>query len=333
MDYQILSNCRSGNDKIRPKITKIHCLTARVRFGEALCLGFDILSNLGEKITSRLSLFRLILEIIKVKNLLRKKSDEDLLNLPAIENPRKETAIEVCNILLSTAICCSPDHYAFLVLRSMSLTLKFGHSNDSPITFATYGMVLCALGEREEAYRFGQLSLQLMDRSESANRKWFPRASFLVHAAINPWSVPGRIAVKEGPRIISEALEICDHECSVYSAYSFCMNDYQAGTSIGIIEERLEQYMEFIKRFQQGPWLTLSLLLRQFLLNLMGKTQDPLLLDISRGGEGQDLICPTSEDKFSFQLQESTLVTHKLQLAYHFEFVSSCQETQNSFTS
>ena len=317
---EAISNCRSENDKIRSKTTRIHSLTARLRFREALGQGFQIISSLGEKLPASPSILCLIVELVKVKRLLRGKTDADLLNLPTIENSKKKSAIEVLSILEISAFCGNPDYFPLMVLRMMKLTLKYGKSDEAPIVFAPYGMILAALGEYDEAYRFGQLSLRLMDQSENARRKWFPCASFIVHAAINPWKIPGREAVKEFPQIIAGCMEICDYDCAVYSAYSYCINDYLVGNRIPVIEERLEQHMEFIRRFQQGPWLALSLLARQFLLNLMDETRDPLLLDFRSEDceEGRDYRAPTSGDKFSFQLQESTLVTHKLVLAYHF---------------
>ena len=98
------------------------------------------------------------------------------------------------------------------------------------------------------------------------------------------------------------------------------MNSFIAGDPLLTVKNRLDQHLEFIRHHKQGPWLALALITQQYLLNLMEKTENPQLLGVHCDEQkiGQDWLCPTNNDKFSFQLQDSILWALRLLLAYHF---------------
>ena len=330
---EVLANCRSPSDEIRPHLTRIRALNAQLRFTEALDGGMQVLSSLRERLPSKPSV---LCELVKVKRRLKGKTDEDLLNLARIDNKSKMSAIHVLINIQISAFCGNTDYFPFIVLRQVKLTLKYGINDASGIAFASYGMILTALGEYDEAYRFGQLSLRLLAQNESARAQWYPRVCFFVQGAINPWTKPIRTDLEALPATIAASMDNCDFENAVYSAYTYCINGYISGERIPVLEDRLEEHLEFIRHFKQGPWLALSLLARRFFLNLMGKTDEPLLLDFQSDEheEGRDYLCPTNNDKFSFQLQESTLVAHRMVLAYHLgdlDLALACRKAVRAF--
>ncbi|CAB9512265.1 Protein tyrosine kinase [Seminavis robusta] len=319
---EILEHCRSSNDKVTPHLTRMFSLGSRSMFQEAIDIGFHVLDSLGERMPSKPRLIYLIADLVKVKGRLKGKTDKDIMDLPMmdLDYKNKGVAISVLNMLCLYAFCARQDYYGLLILRMVKLTLKYGLCRESSYAFACYGMVLCALGEFDDAYRYAQLSLQLLEQDKSMGGGLHPRVNFVVYAAIAPWKQPLRSTLDAIRGTIASAMDTCDHECFVYSAYTLGIQVYLSGENLAATEEELNQHMEIMAHFKQGPWLLLASMLRTVLRNWQGKSEDPLALEFA--SDMQD-----SSNKFDFQLQVSTLNAHRLCLSYHFGDIDSALAT------
>ena len=184
---EILSNCRSPRDEIRPHVTRMMSLSSRVRFKEALQEGFHILSsNLGGHFPSKPWTGFLIRDMMSLQRRLRRKSNDYLLSLPKLDDTSKMAAIEVLGQMSLSAFCGFPEWFPFIVVKTLKLTLKFGLGDASGYAFASYGLLLAHTGDYDQAYRYGMLGLRMVNQSETAKLQWFPRVSFIVHAGISP---------------------------------------------------------------------------------------------------------------------------------------------------
>jgi len=274
------------------------------------------LESLGERLPKSTGLVYLIPEIIKIKWCLKGKCDIDILNLPVIEDTRKMGAMNTLAYMALYAFCGAPDLFPFIVLKMVKITMKYGICDSSCYAFTCYGMILCATGEFDAGYRFGQLALRLIEQDPAARRQWFPRVYFNVCAVIAPFTKSLRISSEEMSLGISAGMDCCDFECVVYTMCTHAMQSYTAGEKLSTVYERVENYLEFIKHFQQGPWLAMTLLLRRYLRNIMGRSDNPLALDFERDDNVLEKDKP-SDDKFTFQLLERTLNEHRMLLSYH----------------
>jgi len=314
---EILMNCRSPRDEIQPNVTRILSLSERGQFAEALQVGFRVLSEtLGESFPSKPRPVYLIMDIVKLQKKLKAKSDEELLSLPPMDNHYKMAAMHVLAHMAASAYCGGPDWFPFILCRLVNLSLKYGLSDASGFGLVSYAMIMTHVGDYDQACRFAELGHKMVLRDEYARSKWFSRVQFLVYAAIYPWKKPILESLDHLPAGIAAGLDSGDYESAAMTAYSNSMSRYIGGEQLSVVESRLDQYMIFIRQYRKGPWLSLSLLLQRFLLNVLGKTSDPKILE--RQEEGHACICPVKDDKMSFQLQDSTWAALQMVLAYHF---------------
>jgi hypothetical protein len=77
-----------------------------------------------------------------------------------------------------SSLIARPSFVPFIVLKLMKVTLQDGLSPWAANSFATYGMLCCTIGNVDDAFRFGHLALQLLERSQ--RREFLPR----VYAAV-----------------------------------------------------------------------------------------------------------------------------------------------------
>lgn len=175
-------NIQIFQDKLQAYATRIYSLGVRDQQQQAISEGKEVLKHLGETFPERLCKPRLLREMASVQRLLRGKSDAMLLRLPQMDDPFKLATIRILDLIFLSSLVSRPSFAPFVVLKLMKVTLQDGFSPWTANSFATYGMLCCTIGKVDEAFRFGQLSLQLLERSR--RREFLPRIYAVVYGTI-----------------------------------------------------------------------------------------------------------------------------------------------------
>ena len=201
------------------------------------------------------------------------------------------------------------------MLLKVKLSLKYGICDESCTGFASFGLMLCAIGDGSEAYRFAKLGLQLLDRTTARNQ-FMPSVYFLAYGWVAPFKIPLRSTFDKLQCAIATARDTCDFEFASSNAYLYLINLFVSGEKLAIIDERSAHFATMMKQFKHGPWLSLTLLLRQLVRCLMSKTGDTSLLN-SEGASASNME-ETHLNKRDFQIHQGTLASHRLIFASHF---------------
>jgi predicted ATPase len=126
------------------------------------------LSSLGFKMPRKAKLRHIVAKLAKVKFMLRRKTDEDLLNLPLTQDL---VIANVVKLLIHLCTYClmgdEKEMGVFSALLAIELTLKNGLSQHSPCAFVIYGVAEASIGNIDRAYRFGKLALKMLDGMHS----------------------------------------------------------------------------------------------------------------------------------------------------------------------
>jgi predicted ATPase len=126
------------------------------------------LRALGFKMPRKAKLRHIAAKLAKVKFMLRRKTNEDLLNLPLTQDLVDANVVKLLIDLGS--VCFMKNELemgAFSVLIAVELTLKNGLSQHSPCAFVIYGVLEAAIGNIDRGYRFGKLALEMLHRRHS----------------------------------------------------------------------------------------------------------------------------------------------------------------------
>lgn len=114
---------------------------------KGLNLGLQALKKLGEPFPKHANYLHITLAAIKINILLMGKTDEYFLSLPRMTtNPSKVAAMDLifsCSALLQ--YLCENELRVLFCLRMLSLTLKYGISENSSYAFAYWVSFLCDL--------------------------------------------------------------------------------------------------------------------------------------------------------------------------------------------
>lgn len=126
--------------------------------------------SLGIKMPDKVSIRHIAMKLIKVKLMLVRKSDHDLLSLPAtrVDDLLTTTAMKLLVYICSYGLLTEQKETAiFAALLAMELTLKRGISPLSPFAFAIYGVSQISLGNTKCGYRFGKIALSVLEKLTS----------------------------------------------------------------------------------------------------------------------------------------------------------------------
>jgi predicted ATPase len=273
---KVFLHARNAEDKIQAYATKIYALGVGDRAAEAIDTGILVLKGLGETFPSRYCKAHMKSEIRTVKKLLKGKSDEQLLRLPIVENKEKLAAMSILQVLYLNALVSRPDFAPFVALKVLKITLQYGLSVFASAAFATYGMLLVggALGEIDDAFRYGELGLVLLERFEAI--EYLPRVYAAFYGCIYPWKKPMRGTFKPLLRAHHVGMQTGDVLFAGLCANIYCFNAMDAGTPLGVIEPEWRGFQEVMLASKQKALVRMALPSIQTVHHYMGLSEDPL---------------------------------------------------------
>jgi predicted ATPase len=274
---QVLQNAtKSFRDKLRAVSTQVYALGARDRLDEAINVALDVLRLLGEPFPQSVSNATLAIETIRTKWVLRGKSDERILRLPKMTDPDKSAAMKMLNLAFLHAYQARPEYAPLIALRQVRLTIKCGLSPISACGFATYGMILCVMGDASQGYRYGQLALKIHEQFGAT--EYLPRIYAGVFGCIHHWTRPLRDALDYVEKASKMGFLTGDIEYGTLEANVYCVNALDAGCPLVEVENRLRHNCTIMSSYNQDTELGFARILLQGVLNLKGQALDPLEL-------------------------------------------------------
>lgn len=96
----------------------------------------DVLKNLGETFPVKSCKTTLALEMFKVKRLVNRKSNAQILRMELMKNEEKVAAMQILNITFLNALIVRPRLALFIQLKAVSITMKYGLTALSSVAFA-----------------------------------------------------------------------------------------------------------------------------------------------------------------------------------------------------
>jgi hypothetical protein len=275
----ILKNSRIFGDSVQARATRIYSYGMRdARQSDAVQDGVDVLRHLGVKLPRRGSRLRLAFELLRVHRLLKDKPDTVLLRLPTLRDSGKRSCLQILSLVYQNALFARPDLVPFVILRMIAITINHGMSEFASVAFANFGM-LCirVLKDVDMGFRYGSLGLALLDRFKS--NELVPRvyATFYKHIYVHKKPIKGTLQpLAKAYRI---GLYTGDLEAAFLCALYFCMNSFDAGIRLPIIEREYSDIVRRMESSRQKSMLTTALPLLRWKRDLMGLSSDPLAPD------------------------------------------------------
>src|SRR5262249_13016818 len=128
------------------------------------------------------------LEYERVSARLGDRAIEDLVDLPAMEDPETLATLDVLTYLGVPALATDLNLYALSVCRAANLNLERGNSDTAPVNYESMGLITSArFGHHAEGYRFGKMACDLLERRGSND---LGGRTYFLFAVLVPWTRP-----------------------------------------------------------------------------------------------------------------------------------------------
>ncbi len=166
-----ISSAMTLVEKVKFYEIQIQISVATNQLIEAIEIGLEVLNSLNVNLLSTPP------QVVDI---------EDCYNLPEMTDPKMLAAMQMMNRIAYPAYATNPQLYASLAFTMVQLSIQYGNSPLSAYGYVIYGLILCAiLGEIEAGFRFGKLSIKLLDNGNANSLK--PRVLYTFHGFIQIW--------------------------------------------------------------------------------------------------------------------------------------------------
>lgn len=262
-------------DKVQAYATKIYALGVSERQEEAIDMAIEVLEELGESFSPRLSSGRLKTEMKRVNAMLRSKSDTQLLRMPIMSDEDKLSCLQIINLILLPSWTARPEFAPFAALKGMTITMKYGLSVFASSMFAAYGMFHSStFSDADVAFRYGELSLVLLNRFEA--KEFLPRVYAMFYGSIYWSKRPLKDVLQPLLDAYKTGMQTGDIEFACLSANLYCAYAMEAGVPLGVINKEWLEFQGAMESNRQKSLLAMALPGAQNVRHFMGLTENPL---------------------------------------------------------
>ena len=310
----VIKHVKTINDAA--KIIQVQCLSfiSTTQISQAIKYAIDSLMRMGINIPANPDKQIVNYTYHQIKELLKEKLINDLAEFSHLTDPTLLAIIQIINIIMPIAHA-NPDLFAMLIFTGIQLTLKYGNSPASILIYGNYGQILISqYHDTKNGYKYGQLSLKLLDQFNSIEST--AQAYAVFYGTITPWKEPLKNAIATAQVGYQYGFDTGDYLYASVNIITFSMGAYSSGQELSQLNEKVSEYSKAILAMQQIAAKHWNEIIHQSIMNLLGLSSTPWLLQGTAFKENTQLPeLKTVNDQFAI----CTFHIHKMLLSYLFQ--------------
>ncbi|MCT7966814.1 AAA family ATPase [Laspinema sp. D1] len=196
---------------------------------------------------------------------------EALANLPVMTDPHKIAAMRVLISMTPAAHLISPSLFPSVVFTMVKLSIEWGNSPLAAYAYGIYAMLLCGVHLKiEAAHQFGQLSVRVLSQFNAPEFK--NKITLLYNVFVKKYKFPIILSLQPLEDNVQNCLDMGDLEYGFYSAIHQVNLMFFSGESLELINQKQQEYLEKMQKFQVEFHISYIQVWRQMILNLQGES-------------------------------------------------------------
>ena len=273
----VTQRAKSRLDRIKIYEINLHAYTALDALQAGLKTGQDALALLQIRFPQNPSQKDIDHALKETDELFASRKIEQLVNLAEMTDPSQLAAMRILSSLIHITKVGFPALFPFVVLRMVSLSIRYGNTALSAQAYAAYGLILCSMtNDIDRGYRCGRLALRVVEKFEAKELK--ASTDYIVTSFIDHWKKPVRDTLNPLLEGYQHGLEAGDLNFAALNIFGYLFKAYWTGNELATLEQEIETYTQVIHRFKQHFIVDLNQLYRQVIVNLLGNASDPCQL-------------------------------------------------------
>mmetsp|Transcript_48575 Transcript_48575/g.146497 ORF Transcript_48575/g.146497 Transcript_48575/m.146497 type:complete len:886 (-) Transcript_48575:474-3131(-) len=312
---QVFDRAPSLIEKVPAFIIQIKSLGAQFKLKEATDTGFRVLSQFGCRMPSKVTKRAIILHLLSTKAKVGRMSNEKILSLPVMTDKSQLAVMRVISSIFMCVFVSMPQYFPILVFKLVRNSLQYGICSLSSYGFASFAFILAQSGKNiKEAQRLAHISSLLLERFR-ANELW-SKVQVVLKYGVSHWWEHLEFSLEPLLKAYRAGLETGDIESACVAARSYLQVTSQCGRPLGSLENEIRKLCRVMEDYQQKTNLLVIKILWQSTLNLLGKSNNPVVIT----GEimDEEAFLRSEMAKQTCGRVEAIVADHKLQLAYLF---------------
>lgn len=274
---RVIAQGKSLIEKIPAYETRIHAAIARSDMQEAVSLGKKILWDLGVRLPENPSLLRIGASILWTRWTLRRRSVDELLDLPEMKDPLELARMHFLYAMTQPIFLFFPKQIPLITNRLVRNSLKHGNTSTSALAYTTYGMIMAAmLGDVKEGYRFGELGIRLYEKLGAKDIEAATLVCF--NMFIRPWKDHVRQTLSPLLQAHQAGLDSGDFEFASHAALGYCNRSFFVGNELKPLADDMMRFTLVVEQLAHRGDEQQIRLLNQVVINLMEPRPMPFLL-------------------------------------------------------
>lgn len=297
----LLQNALTLPDKIKAYEIKILAYVSQNRLTDAITTGLMAFGLLGVHFPKNPTKLHIFMELLKIKAFLRGKDENDLLTAPVAVDA---TSIAINGVLFKMGLAtykASPNLCLLLILKGIE-------TGNTTIGYMTYGMLLCRLGDINSGYKFGELSLQLLEKSN--HKELTPKMIVFFNTFIIHHKSPLKNSLAHLLEGYLIGLETGDINYACMAIFVYCYHSYFAGKKLARLDEEMTSFYKEVCNSNNKNSLDSQLIFHQTIKNLRGCSENPCIIEGGMYNATTILAShlPIQDKNIHFDLHLNTLI-------------------------
>jgi predicted ATPase/signal transduction histidine kinase/DNA-binding NarL/FixJ family response regulator/tRNA A-37 threonylcarbamoyl transferase component Bud32 len=217
--------------------------TMQARYEEALQAGKTGLHLLGIDLPESDFKTALEIELEQAKQNLGDREIQTLVNAPEMTNSEKKMAVKLLSHVGPPVFFSNQDLWYVLAVKSVNLSLQYGHVVESSFSYSAYGILLAVLEDYASAHPFGLLAIKL---SEKFNHLGFKcQVTNIFASYINNWHQHLKQADVLNNDAFQAGLESGEIPYAGYSLMLIGSSLFFQGQNLSKVAENLQKFLKF----------------------------------------------------------------------------------------
>jgi predicted ATPase/class 3 adenylate cyclase len=267
-------------ETIRVYHLRVDAYTSLNRLNDAIAVGLEALDKLGVSMPKSAKLPHIFAGLAKTKFLLAGKDVPALATQRRMTDPKKLEAMLLLERMVPPAYMSGSMLFPLFVFAMVDLSVRYGNSPLSPFGYASFAITLSGvLGDIESGNTFGKLARDTME--ELGAQVYYAKIAFVLYVFIAHWTAHLRTTTAPLLEAYRSGMKAGNLVGSTWSAYYRLLWMHFAGDPLDELEREAATYSAIFRELKQNAAHRRTEMLRQVMLNLMGRTKDPVVF----GGE------------------------------------------------
>ncbi|AFZ19745.1 protein kinase domain-containing protein [Allocoleopsis franciscana] len=237
-------------EKVRVYEIEIQSEISQNKLQEALQTGLQVIKMLGVSLPHHPNKLNFWSAQFWTKLQLLGKPIADLKTLPFLIDSHKIAAMRILMNLAAPAYNVNPALLPLVALKMVNLCIEYGNSPWAAYAYGLYGLMLCNSPKTlDSGYRFGQLSLRILEQFDARELK--SKVFQVFNSHVRFWKEPLRETIIPLQETVQAGLETGEVEYAGYASAEYCIHLFFSGENLEFLEQKFSQYGDLIEKINQ----------------------------------------------------------------------------------